>query len=116
LTGGLRPFALTAIAISLGRRSLAPASLWRDDAWVAIVHRAPIGDALRMGVAAPGFSLLLTSVPFIEVSGRVKSYSTDAFAAVVVMWLAWNVHEEPTSVRRWIIFAVGAGIAAVGPP
>ncbi len=152
---------LLVVAIAVGRTALAPPSLWRDDAWVALVHRAPVGDALRMGVTSPGFALLLrlwmavagfselraqlpafvafavtpavldmfarrlglawpfallagtllvTSTPFVDVAARVKSYSTDALAAVVALWLAWEVVEEPASARRWLVFAAGAAV------
>jgi hypothetical protein len=153
--------ALLVAAVGLGRSALAPASLWRDDAWVALVHRAPLTDALRMGVTSPGFSLglrlwltvvgfselraqipefaafvltpallymfarrvglqwpvailaaglLLTAPPFVAVAGRVKSYSFDALAGVLSMWLAWLVVEQPESDLRWAALGVGAAV------
>jgi hypothetical protein len=51
---------LTLLSALLRARALSPPSLWRDDAWQALVVRVDSwGDVARMGQSAPGFSVLL---------------------------------------------------------
>ena len=33
--------------------------LWYDDAWVALSQRAPLSQAIHMGVGAPGFTIVM---------------------------------------------------------
>jgi hypothetical protein len=55
-------FALITAGFLLSRRPLAPGSLWLDDAWVAIGHRAnSLSEALAVSMTAPGFSLFITA-------------------------------------------------------
>jgi len=155
---------LALVSGTLALSALGPSSLWRDDAWVALVHRVSFTQALRMGVTAPGFTmamrtwlwvvgfselraqipaflafvatppllyllalrmrlrwpaallaatLLATSAPLLEVAGRVKVYSFDALAAVVVLWLGWDAAEEPAAPVRWVALAGGATLLTV---
>lgn len=54
-------FALSVIAVVLRYSPLAPWSLWRDDAWQALVIRADSWTTVaRIGQTAPGFSVLLS--------------------------------------------------------
>ena len=51
---------LTLLSALLRVSALSPPSLWRDDAWQALVVRVDSwGDVARMGQSAPGFSVLL---------------------------------------------------------
>jgi hypothetical protein len=51
---------LTVLAALLRVSALSPPSLWRDDAWQALVVRVDRWDDIaRMGQSAPGFSVLL---------------------------------------------------------
>jgi hypothetical protein len=60
--------AVTAWALVLRAGGLDPRSLWLDDAWVALVHRAEGLDELRLiGASAPGFVLALGA--WLEVVG-----------------------------------------------
>jgi len=53
-------FVLILIAIALRGGALGPSSLWRDDAWQALVVRTNNwAEVARIGVTAPGFAMLL---------------------------------------------------------
>jgi hypothetical protein len=162
VVGAVDVVATTALIVGgalLRTPGLAPPSLWRDDTWVALVHKASPAEAIRMGLTSPGFSaimrawfglvgfselraqlpaflagiaapvalyflarriglrritallaavLLATAQPFVDVSVRVKQYSYEALAGVVLMWLAWEVVTRPESPRRWYALAAGS--------
>ena len=60
-----------------------------------------------------GGGLLATAPAHIDMSTRFKQYSAEAFAATVVLWVAWRVIERPGSWRRWSGFtavAIGASL------
>jgi hypothetical protein len=50
--------AIVSAGVWLRLAGLSTRGLWRDDAWVALSSRVPIGTALRMGATAPGFTMI----------------------------------------------------------
>jgi hypothetical protein len=50
--------AVTALGLWLRAQGLSDVGLWRDDAWVALTSRVDVATAWRMGVTAPGFTLV----------------------------------------------------------
>ncbi len=60
-----------------------------------------------------GAGLLATAPAHIDMSMRLKQYTAEAFAASVVLWLAWRVLDRTGSSGRWAAFtaaAVGASL------
>lgn len=53
---------LLAVAAVLRAGPLAPSSLWLDDAWAALVSRVGVGEAVGMGLTAPGMAVLQWAV------------------------------------------------------
>jgi hypothetical protein len=49
--------AIVALGLALRVPSLTDSGLWRDDSWTALASRVGLGTAIRMGAAAPGFTL-----------------------------------------------------------
>ncbi len=83
-------------AVALRAPGLDPSSLWLDDTWVALVHKVDeLPVVLRMGVTAPGFSLLLKALFSI--------FGFSHFAAQAIPFLA-GVAAPPLVyliARRW---------------
>jgi len=101
-------------AILLTRIELAPTSLWRDDAWVALVHRAPLTDVVRMGVTAPGFAFLirewLAIVGFSELRAQLPEFVAFAVTPPLVYLLAVRM-----GVRRTIGLLAAVLVLTSGP-
>lgn len=83
--------ALVAVTLAVGARDLAPKVLWLDDAWVALVHEAPLSSMIPMSSTTPGFGLLLKmwleTVGFSETTAILPTFSVGVLAPVSVFWL-----------------------------
>jgi 4-amino-4-deoxy-L-arabinose transferase-like glycosyltransferase len=84
--------ALLIVTAAICARGLAPPSLFRDDAWVTLVRRAPLTSALRMGVTAPGFGVLLREwlavAGFSELRAQLPAYLAAVLAPPMLYLLA----------------------------
>jgi hypothetical protein len=47
------------VVVSLTRARVGTQDLWFDDAWVALAGRAPLSQAIHMGVGATGFTIVM---------------------------------------------------------
>jgi len=98
---------LTLLAALLRVSALSPPSLWRDDAWQALVVRVDSwGDVARMGQSAPGFSVLLKLWLSLTGFSSMAAQTLPFAAGVAAAPLAYLV-------ARWIGLDT-AGAAAAG--
>src|SRR5262245_6792395 len=77
---------LRVLAVWLPVGALSPPSLWRDDAWQALVVRVDRWDDIgRMGQSAPGFSVLLqlwlSLVGFSSMAAQTLPFAAGVAAA-----------------------------------
>ncbi len=147
---------ILAFAAILRISQLNSASLWFDDAWVALVARMSASQFAQIGMTSFGFDAILWTwfklvgfseisakfVPFaigcltpvavyamvirkglgwipgiiaalilvvapadVQYAATVKQYTTEGFLTVLLVWLAWNVLEDP---RRKNVIWLGA--------
>jgi hypothetical protein len=61
--------------------------------------------------AAVATALAAFSPTLIEFGNQVKPYSSDALVALLIVWLAWRVREDPANRNAWIALAVGGVVA-----
>ncbi|MFM8267561.1 MAG: glycosyltransferase family 39 protein [Ilumatobacteraceae bacterium] len=83
--------AIVALTLAVGARDLAPKVLWLDDAWVGLVHKAPLSSTISMSSTAPGFGLLLKlwleTVGFSETTALLPAFTAGLMAPAAVFWM-----------------------------
>src|SRR5215470_587313 len=87
---------LTLLGALLRARALSPPSLWRDDAWQALVVRVDSwGDVARMGQSAPGFSVLLklwlSLTGFSSIAAQALPFAAGVAAAPLAYLVARRI-------------------------
>ncbi len=99
---------LLVAAAALRVPGLDPSSLWLDDTWVALVHKVDeVPVILRMGVTAPGFSLLLKGVFSIFGFSHLAAQAIPFLAGIAAPPLVYLI------ARRWGTGRLAATISAV---
>lgn len=103
---------LAALAVRAG--PLGPVSLWLDDAWVGLVHRADeLEELRRIGSSAPGFALLLRSWLAIAGFDETTAQLLPLAAGTAAPGLAYVVARR----LRWSrLAALVAGVVLVTSP
>jgi len=101
-------------AVALRAPGLDPSSLWLDDTWVALVHKVDeLPVVLRMGVTAPGFSLLLKAVFSIFGFSHLAAQAIPFLAGVAAPPLVYLI------ARRWgaghLASVLGAAVLLLAP-
>ena len=109
---------LAALGGLLGRSGLAPSSLWRDDAWVALVQRAPLHTAIHMGVTSPGFSIALREwlavVGYSELRAQLPAYAASVLAPPLLYLLALRLRLRwPTALLAAVLLATSVPFIGV---
>ncbi len=93
LAWGLLAGVLVAAGLWLRASALAPSSLWLDDAWISLVHRADsVGQVVDMSLTAPGFGLTLATLfgltGFSELTAQLPALTAGLVGPVAVLVVA----------------------------
>lgn len=83
-------------------------------AGLALVPMVWLAAKRLAGASAAAIATLLVavSISLVAFSAEAKQYSVDAFASVVIVWLAARIVDEPNDLQRWMVFALG-GVACL---
>lgn len=91
--GPLLAGGLVVVGLWLRASALAPSSLWLDDAWISLVHRADsVGQVIDMSLTAPGFGLtlagLFAATGFSELTAQLPALIAGLIGPVAVLVVA----------------------------
>ncbi len=99
---------LLVAAIALRAPGLDPSSLWLDDTWIALVHKVDeLPLVMRMGVTAPGFSLVLKAMFSTFGFSHLAAQALPFLAAIAAPSLVYLL------ARRWGTSRSAAALAGV---
>lgn len=107
---------IAAVGAFARAKGLSTGTLYRDDAWVALTHRVPIGTAARMVVTTPGFVLgerfWTTWFPHNLLVDQLPTFVASVAGIVVVGRLArwWGLSAPASLVAAGIVAASLADI------
>jgi hypothetical protein len=101
-----------AVVVSIVRARAGSVDLWYDDSWVGFAGRMPLSEAMRIGVTAPGFTVVVRW--WMGLGGTLAWWQSFALVGFAVSPAVVFVAARAAGAARWAA-TVAAALTAVNP-